>query len=169
MAKLTAARQAVWNAILNYAPLLDSNGNSVFRQQLRFEAEMPFMAGFDVDSIEASLGFGDLPAITITWGIIQTEWNRNTDQEWTFPANILFWTRDHSYTDPESYAESIIEAVHAQNSPETTVPYVKAATGHHPKNGHSIGFFSTYFGEEDDAAPVTRTELLTTLRVWKSL
>jgi len=164
--ELTHARHAVWAAV-NAADDLRAAGQSVFRRQLRFDDEPSFLPG-GVESIEETIGPGDLPCLAILWGRIAAEWNRNTDMEWTFPLNVFAWTPNHSLLLPEKYAERLIVAIHEQQPTGQTISFVQQATGHHPKNGHSLQFVFSHLGEEPES-PVVRTELTVQLRIWKSI
>lgn len=160
---LTKSRNGVWNAITNATDLRE-NGQSVFHRQLRFDDDTPMLS---VDEVEEGLGLGDLPTLAIFSRNVQTQWNRNSDQEWSFTLHLVCWTHGHGQRLPERYAERLLMAVH-ETVKTGTLTWVKDATGHHPHGDATIEFTPAFVGDDGDT-PAMRTTVSVRLRILQSI
>jgi hypothetical protein len=157
---ITLARTACWDAILNWTPLQDSAGKSIFKRQDRFEK-----AGPTRKQIESGYGPADLPAIAIVSRAIRVEHETTTRQVWFFDLQISCWFPDWSLELPEFAAAEIANALYASTPTGMTVSYVKnpaTGTGYDPQ-AVALQFGFSHVGG-DVKIPATKLDLMPQLR-----
>lgn len=121
---LTDARRSVWDAIHNWQRT-DNGEPLVFNKEFTFDEEMP-----NLEDITPSLA--DLPALSVFPSGVQAEWQLNQLQYWPYTLDFALWTQDWVVVEPETLFEQIIRALWKAHPVESTVTYVKRATGYFP-------------------------------------
>lgn len=160
MALLTTARRALWDAINAWSELRDpqDSSRSLFRLKFDWEADQPLI-------VEAEPSISDFPAIEIIpSGGVSTSYVTNVAQEWGLSLDVKVWTHGWSLPDVEELAEKIARAIFQAAPDASTVSYVKAAVGLHPRlAGISITAVRLRDSEGDDEDLVTATLLRLTI------
>ena len=126
MPKTTDARRAMWDAIESF-PALNPDGSSVFKRKFKHESG----DGGTLQTIIQS-GIGDLPSIEILPG--RQDFKFQTQRMADFPYTLdvrLIHTRLYRL---EQYAQDLIKAVWQQCPENSSVPFIKSATGYYPQS-----------------------------------
>ncbi len=151
---LATARSAVWDAIDHFAAL-----------------EERFVRKFASDADLAELLLRDpapheLPAVALTWQAMPTDWWTNQQQQWQPTLAVTLWLPATWHAAAEHLAQQVCLAVYRATPEASTVPYVKAATGHHPKRSGPINVQPVVIGRSGltqairvDVSFVLRTNL----------
>jgi hypothetical protein len=130
---LTAARNAVWDAIDNWPA---------------FAAAPPIAAAWTrkfktAEDIE-ELGLhdpcaADLPAIAVTWGPTVADWWVNVQQQWGQQLFVTFWLPANWEQVAEWRLMQLTQAIYQSAPVETpTVSYVRRATGRPPSKNSPL-------------------------------
>lgn len=159
MALLTTARRSLWTAIDNYAPLRQV-GVPRLQQTYRFDDQMPLQK-----TIQPSIS--RLPALAIFPQSVAPFWWTNEMQQWPVLYQFLLWTPHWSLPPAEELIELVIDAIYRATPADSTVPYVKAATGYYPLRVGPITFAKDEAGDGQAKVKAIRTEAAITLRTTK--
>jgi hypothetical protein len=159
MPLLTTARESLWTAIDNW-PELQSNGSSVFHQTYRFDDETPLLQ-------ELIPSLSRLPALAIFPASASPVWWTNEMQQWPALYDLVLWTPCWNIATAEDLIEKVINAIYRATPPESSVPYVKQATGYYPARLGPITFARVDAGAVDRPLKITETKASITLRTNK--
>lgn len=161
MPLLTDARQSVWTAIDNWPPLADASTSTgrVFNATYRFDDEMALLS-------EIAPSLSDLPALVILPLSAVPAWYTNEMQVWPLLLEITLFTQDWNLGQAEDLIERVCDAIYQSHPAESSVPYVKSATGYYPQRLGPIAFHPTRVGK-DQKLKVIQTKLTIALRLQK--
>lgn len=115
--RLTSMRQAVWNAIDNYAPLDD-----VFKHKERHE---------DIGALKGTEwvpNMGQIPALEIRPASVGSPWFTNQNQKISYSLQVAVWSRTRDTRGLERLWELLLRAFWQATPTGTTQTYVMAAT-----------------------------------------
>lgn len=128
---LTPAREAVWDAIDNWAPLT-SAGATPIRKKFKFDDETNML-------VDAQPSASDLTAFAVFPARTETEGFTNTFRKYPYVLNLTIWTRDWIPSKAEAVWWNVVEALFQScdtgggfSYPNT---YIFRATSHVPKLG----------------------------------
>lgn len=158
MALLTTARISLWTAIDNYGPLRPAGVHRI-RQTYRFDKRMPST----IQEIQPSIS--RLPALAIFPESVAPFWWTHEMQQWPVLYTLVLWTEHFDLEPAEELIELLIEAPHRACPADSTVPYVKAATGYYPLRVGPILFSRDT--ATDKQVKAIRTQASLTLRTTK--
>ena len=125
----TAARDACWDAVLNWSAL-QAGGMSIFKRKYRFS---------DDDSPEVNPTKEQLPAIALfpTPGESLANDVLNRVHQFDYKLTFMVFSETWNLETHDDYWQQIIKALF--QSALADVPYVKAATGFYPREAFAIG------------------------------
>lgn len=118
---LSAARSGVWNAIDNFPSLAN-----VFARKYKTDVALAELLLRDPAPHE-------LPAIALTWRPMPVDWWTHQQQQWQPTLSITLWLPATWHTAAEHLAQLVSLAVYQAKPEGSSLSYVKAATGNHPK------------------------------------
>lgn len=118
---LSAARSGVWNAIDNFPALA-----TTFARKYKSDADLAELLLRDPAPHE-------LPAIALTWQPMPVDWWTHQQQQWQPTLSITVWLPATWHAAAEHLAQQVSLAVYQAKPEASSVGYVKAATGNHPK------------------------------------
>lgn len=118
---LTVARNAFWDAIDNWPALTD-----VFQRKYKSSADFAELQLRDPAPHE-------LPAIAVYWGDIAPELKYQRADDWPMSLNLALWLPGDRHTFAETLAEDVFNALYQACPDDSTVSYIRAATGFPPK------------------------------------
>lgn len=119
---LTAARNSLWDAIDNYP-----GTSGAFAQTIRFNKEESL-----VQEMGKPPSISDFPAIMIKPASCSPEWWTHEMANWPVVYDVHIWTQDWALPEGETLIEKVLEAFWRATPPDSTVTYVKQATGYYP-------------------------------------
>lgn len=124
MALITDARQGMWNAIHNWAPLKASGGDSKatrFKRWFDGDADAPMKRGIFPS-------FSEMPCIAIHGVGLQLDWQNNRQMRWPILFVVKIWTPTWKLGVSEDLFEEVVKALYLSKN-VSNVEYVRAATG----------------------------------------
>ena len=163
MALLTTARNSLWDAIDHWPELqraLPDETRSIFEKTYRFDDEMPLLQ-------ELSPSLSRLPALAIFPATVTPAWYTHEMQHWPVLYDIVMWTPRWNVATAEDLVEKVLNALFRSSPEESSVSYVKAATGFYPLRVGPIAFSRVTGGSPDQPVKLIETRANVTLRTNK--
>lgn len=163
MSFLTDARLSLWTAIDEWPDLADESTETgrVFNATYRFDDEMALLS-------EIVPSISDLPALVILPVSITPAWYTNEMQVWPLLLDVTLFTQDWNLGQAEDLIERVCDAIYQAHPEESSVPYVKTATGYYPQRLGPITFTPTSVGSVSPIK-VIQTKLTLALRLQKDV
>jgi hypothetical protein len=156
---LTTARESLWMAI-DHWPELQTGSGSVFAQTYRFDDETPLLQ-------ELVPSLSRLPALAIFPASVSPTWWTNEMQMWPVLYDVVLWTPRWNVATAEALIEKVIDAIYRAAPADSSVPYVKSATGYYPARLGPITFTRVDAGSADRPLKILETKTAITLRTNK--
>lgn len=151
---LTDARNALWDAIENW-PALQSGGSPIWKRSFKFDGD---------DSPEINPNASQLPAIAIYPEPGFAKMVLNKVQEQNYKLIVMLFTSTWNLSDPDTYWEEIVKAAWQSDGGGGT-PYIKLATGFHPKTEITVDQHRIKVDPEGKPTKATLTLIGLTLQV----